>query len=303
MMLGIRRLIVVVESERIPASISPGDALPIDLGQAFQHAALLAAACQLPLAVALLHPSAQPLALPTHEATWAQPVSSVELVSQLRALIDQQAQRAGTSVSEFECFTTAEWADLLTSTPYDPGLLFSLAVPASTTAQSQQTALVFPPPKSWLSALQNVRGYLWLHPATPANPGSSVSVPADVVALVSCQRSPLQTMVDAVAIAKALHTRFHVLPYAAATRELPTKETVEQIMHESLAQCDYRTLPQGVRVYPVADSAVEALQQSSNECPAPIILLPRTSEVNDVVAKLLNPASGIPAGSILLLTE
>ena len=70
-------------------------------------------------------------------------------------------------------------------------------------------------------------------------------------------------MVDAVAIAKALHTRFHVLPYAAATRELPTKETVEQIMHESLAQCDYRTLPQGVRVYPVADSAVEALQQSS----------------------------------------
>jgi len=303
MMLGIRRLIVVVESERIPASISPGDALPIDLGQAFQHAALLAAACQLPLAVALLHPSAQPLALPTHEATSAQPVSSVELVSQLRALIDQQAQRAGTSVSEFECFTTAEWADLLTSTPYDPGLLFSLAVPASTTAQSQQTALVFPPPKSWLSALQNVRGYLWLHPATPANPGSSVSVPADVVALVSCQRSPLQTMVDAVAIAKALHTRFHVLPYAAATRELPTKETVEQIMHESLAQCDYRTLPQGVRVYPVADSAVEALQQSSNECPAPIILLPRTPEVNDVVAKLLNPASGIPAGSILLLTE
>lgn len=303
MMLGIRRLIVVLESERLPVSSSHGDAPLIDLGQAFQHAALLAAACQLPLAVALLHPAAQPLALPTHEAASAQPVSSVELVSQLRALIDQQAQRAGTSVSEFECFTTAEWVDLLTSTPHDPGLLFSLTVPASTTARSQQTAVVFPPQTGWLSALQNFRGYLWLHPATPANPGSSVIAPSDVMILVSCQRRPLQALVDAVAIAKAMHTRFHVLPYAAPTRELPTEENIEQLIHESLAQCDYRTLPQGLRVYPAASSPVETLQQTSNECPAPIVLLPRTSDVKDVVANLLNPASGVAAGSILLLTE
>ena len=312
-MLGIRRLIVVLESERIPVSSSPGDALPINLGQAFQHAALLSAACQLPLAVALLHPSAELIAQPAQAATPAQPASSVDLLSQLRPLIDQQAQRAGSFVSEFEYFTTAEWTDLLTSTPCAPGLLFSLTVPDSTTpdstmALSPQTSLMFPPQTGWRSALQNFPGYLWLHPTTAANPDSSLIAPTDAVALVSCQQSPLQTLIDAVAIAKALHTKFHVRPYISPIGKFTSNETVEQVIHESLAQCDYRTLPQGLRVYPVAASPVEALQQTSNECPAPLVLLPRTTQVDDtvtnmLVANMLNPARGVPAGSLLLLPE
>ncbi len=312
-MLGIRRLIVVLESERIPVSSSPGGALPIDVGQAFQHAALLSAACQLPLAVALLHPSDQPFAGPAQVTTPTQPVSSVDLLSQLRPLINQQAHRAGSSVSEFECFTTTEWTDLLTSTPCDPGLLFSLTVPDSTTpdstmAPAPQTSLVFPRQTGWRSALQNFPGYLWLHPTTPANPESSLMAPTDVVALVSCQQSPLQTLIDAVAIAKALHVKFHVRPCTSTTGKFTPNETIEQVIHESLAQCDYRTLPQGLRVYPVADSPVEALQQTSHECSAPLVLFPRTTLVDDtvtnmLVANMLNPARGIPAGSLLLLPE
>ena len=295
-MLSIRRIIVCLDLSRFHVSadnsISPG------LSPALTNSSAIAGIQGIPIAVAGIMPSrSSPASETASLPDPPDPLMPPDAYG-FRSIFERQTAAFGVTVSQYAEFTSEEWCRILASETchFNVMLAFDL---------HQNPQAPFPSDvKTWQQALKNFAGILWLHHSlqSPQPPAvASVNQITDVIAPITSDATAMEIIFAAVYAAKRLQARLWIVPGkfrgAAPGESAPDAQT----MYSHLANCDYRTLPFGVRVTEPSNDLDDTLRRQLEECPAPMLLQQRNPADDSCIPAEKHPLFSAPQCSLLLL--
>ena len=292
-MLSIRRIIVCLELSRF--HVSAGNSIFPGLSPAFANSALVAAIRGIPFAVAGILPS---VSSPTSENACLPDFPDSPMPPSggcFRSMIERQAAAVGVAISQYEEFTTEEWCRILASEMCHADVMLAFDLHQNPQAPST------PEENSWLHALKDFGGILWLHHSSHYPAIAPANQITDVIAPVTSDATAMEIIFAAVNTAKSLQARLWLVPGKFRDAD-PGERTPDALtIYSHLANCDYRTLPFGVRVTEPSNDFEDTIRRQLEDCPVPVLLQQRNPADNSCVPAITHPLFRAPQCSVLLL--
>lgn len=292
-MLSIRRIIVCLELSRFHVSadnpISPG------LSPALANSAAMAGIRGIAIAVAGILPSLSSAS--SENAYFSDPPDPLipPDTKCFRSIIERQFAAVGVAVSQYEEFTSEEWCRILASETCHSDVMLAFDL-------HQNPQAPFPPDeKTWQHALKGFGGILWLHHSSQYPAIAPVNQITDVIAPITSDTTAMEIIFGAVHAAKSLQARLWIVPgkFRDASPGESTPDT--QTLYSQLANCDYRTLPFGVRVTEPSNDLEDTIRRQLEDCPVPMLLQQRNPADDCCVPAGTHPLFSAPQCSLLLL--
>jgi hypothetical protein len=210
-------------------------------------------------------------------------------------MIERQAAAVGVAVSQYEEFTSEEWCRILASETCHSDVMLAFDLHQGTQAPST------PEENSWLHALKDFGGILWLHHSLHHPAIAPAHQITDVIAPVISDDTAVDIIFAAVNTARSLQARLWLVP-GKFSSSFPGERTPDDLtIYSHLANCDYRTLPFGVRVTEPSNDLEDTIRRQLEDCPVPVLLQQRNPADNSCVPAFTHPLFSARQCSVLLL--
>jgi hypothetical protein len=158
-----------------------------------------------------------------------------------------------------------------------------------------------PDEKSWLPALKGFGGLLWLHHSSQYPAIAPVNHITDVVAPITSDAMAMEIISGAVHAAKNLQARLWIVPGKFRDAALGESTPESHAIYSHLGNCDYRTLPFGVRVTEPSNDLEDSIRRQLEDWPVPMLLQQRNPADDSCVPAGTHPLFSSPQCSLLLL--
>lgn len=261
-----RRIVVGIEmpKSRPWSAENLGGPSRMAVSQAFQAAS----SSRLPLTLVTV--------LPTPSGSWLKKPEELERVavsdlaeaeSVLNELCRKYAFEASASNAEIKIMRGSAWEELIRSVGNRPDSLLI----CGTRDEGTVRRVLFG--STGLKLLRLAPGTVWL-----VKPREEANDSTDIIAATDGGSVGADVIVTAVPLAKSLNARLHIV-HAVEGGDVPPDilQQAETVVHQQLANTDYRTLPFGVKVLIKSGSPDQCILDAVKEVNADVVVLGTSS--------------------------